>query len=37
MMIYSLKGSLTDLRDQVILYIHGGSYVGEMIIPHSGC
>jgi acetyl esterase/lipase len=33
MMIYSLKGSLAELRDQVILYVHGGSYVGEMIIP----
>jgi acetyl esterase/lipase len=33
MMIYSLKGSLAQLRDQVILYVHGGSYVGEMIIP----
>lgn len=33
MMIYSLNGSLSALRDQVIVYIHGGSYVGEMIVP----
>jgi acetyl esterase/lipase len=32
-MLYSLKGSMSDLRDRVILYIHGGAYVGDLILP----